>query len=147
MPGLSGLTLLGTISFSCQHGKIESIHYVLDLLPTAELALSNLYHIETVNYNPVLCKPYLMQAIILYMTGVYDPLYRIVGNFRGRKLLQISHFVAIRESFLHEIWKYGILWCSKSEQSMLHENRTFHQLAKIFSPESFSLYGTLLFLQ
>ena len=31
-------------------------------------------------------------------------MYCIAGNFRGRKLLQISRFVAIRETFLHEIW-------------------------------------------
>ena len=35
------------------------------------------------------------------------------------------------ESFLHEIWWYGVLWCSKSEQSV-----------KVFSLKSFQLYGT-----
>ena len=31
-------------------------------------------------------------------------MYRTAGNFWGRKLLQISRFVAIRETFLHKIW-------------------------------------------
>jgi len=45
--------------------------------------------------------------------------YRIAGNFWGRKLTQISRgFVAICESFLHEIWGRGGLSRGKSEQSV-----------------------------
>ena len=48
--------------------------------------------------------------------------YRIAGNFRGRKLLQISWFCA--ESFLHEF-------------------HVLHQFVKVFSLESFLLYSTV----
>ena len=41
----------------------------------------------------------------------------LAGNFWGRKLLWISRFVAIRESFLREIWGRGVLWHGTSEQS------------------------------
>ena len=44
-------------------------------------------------------------------------------------------FVAIRESFLHEIWGRGILWLDKSKQS----TKVFS--AKVFSLKSFPLYS------
>ena len=42
---------------------------------------------------------------------------RIAGNFRGSKLTRMCSFVATRKSFVHEIWRHGILWCSTSEKS------------------------------
>ena len=51
----------------------------------------------------------------------------------GETFCEFRGFGAIRESFLCEIWGRGILWCGKSEQ-----------FAKIFSLESFPLYGTTL---
>ena len=55
----------------------------------------------------------------------------------------IHHFVAIRESFLRKIWGHGIRWCGKGaiRESFLRENHIFHQFAKVFSLESFPLYG------
>ena len=70
--------------------------------------------------------------------------YRIAENLRGRKF---SRFVAIRESFLCEIWGPGVLWRCKSEQSakIFSAKSYFHQFAKVFSLESFPLYGIWLF--
>ena len=54
----------------------------------------------------------------------------IAENFRGRKLSrEFRGFVAIRESFLREIWGCVVLWRGTSEQS-----------AKVFSLKSFPLY-------
>ena len=54
-------------------------------------------------------------------------------------------FVAIRESFLREIWGRGVLWHGKNEQSAkIFSTKIvaiFHQFAKIFSLESYPLYG------
>ena len=40
-------------------------------------------------------------------------------------------------------WRHGVLWCGKSKKctSFLCKNRIFHQFAKVFSLESFLLYG------
>ena len=51
--------------------------------------------------------------------------YRIAGNF-----CEFHSFVAIRESFLSKVLGCGIFWHGKNEQS-----------AKVFSFESFPLYG------
>ena len=63
----------------------------------------------------------------------------------SRKLLSEKTFtnfavlwLAIRESFLRKIWERGVLWHSKSEQSV----NIFHQFAKVFSLKSFPLYST-----
>ena len=55
--------------------------------------------------------------------------YRIAENFRGRKLSRISRFVAIRESFLREIW--GRSTHRHGDLRILHENCIFHQFAKV----------------
>ena len=73
----------------------------------------------------------LLIPIVVHCTHIH-PNYRIAGNFGGRKLLRISR---IRKSFLCEIWECGVLWRSKSEQS-----------TKVFSLESFPLYGSFLSL-
>ena len=69
--------------------------------------------------------------------------YRIAGNFWGRKLCEFRSFVAIRESFLCEIWGMAFFGAAKASnsQKFIHENCIFHQFAKIFSLESFPLYG------
>ena len=54
--------------------------------------------------------------------------YRIVGNFRGRKLSKISRFCGYTRMFSPQNLGRGILWHSKSEQS-----------AKVFSQKSYSL--------
>ena len=43
--------------------------------------------------------------------------YCTVGTFEGENFHEFRSFVAIRESFLREIWERGVLWHSKSEQS------------------------------
>ena len=70
-------------------------------------------------------------------------LYRIAGNFRGRKLHEFHGFVAIHESFLHEIWGgRGILRHGKSEQfAKVFSAKIvfFHQFAEV-SPSKVSRY-------
>ena len=62
-------------------------------------------------------------------------------NFRRRKLShEFRGFVAIRESFLREILGLGVLWRGKREQSAKVFS-FFHQFAKVFSLDSFPLYG------
>jgi len=41
-------------------------------------------------------------------------IYRIAGNFQGRKLSQILCFCDYSWSFLRKIWGHGIFWRSKS---------------------------------
>ena len=57
------------------------------------------------------------------------------GKLSREKTFMHFTFVAIRESFHHEIWGHGILWLDKSKQSV----KVF--LAKVFSLESFPLYS------
>ena len=59
-------------------------------------------------------------------------LYRIAGNFEGENLCKVCGFVAIRESFLHKVWRRGIRWHGEREQYV-----------KSFLPQQFlPLYGT-----
>ena len=62
-------------------------------------------------------------------------MYRIA---RGRKLSRILRFVAIRESFLHEILGRGIIWSGKSKQSMKGFSA---KIVFFINCESFRLYG------
>ena len=52
-------------------------------------------------------------------------------------------FVVIRKSFLRKIWGHGVLWQYQRtiHKSFLCENLISHQFAKVFSSESFPLYG------
>ena len=63
----------------------------------------------------------------------------IVGNFRGRKLLQISQFC---ESFLCKIWGRCFFWCGKSEQAtkVFSTKIIFFTNSHKFSPSKVSLY-------
>ena len=76
-------------------------------------------------------------------------IYRIVGNFWGRKLSRILRFCGYSRKF--SPWNLGV-WCPLAwhkqaiRKSFLHENRIFHQFAKAFSLESFPLYGGSGFL-
>ena len=65
--------------------------------------------------------------------------YCIAGNSR-----EFWSFVAICESFFHEIWGCGIFWRYQRAicESFLRENLIFHQLVKVFSHESFPSYGS-----
>ena len=56
-------------------------------------------------------------------------LYHIAGTFEGENFREFRSFVAICESFFHEIWEHDVLWCSKSEQSVQN-----------FSPSKVSRY-------
>ena len=71
--------------------------------------------------------------------------YRIVENFRGRKLSWILPLCGYTQKFSPRNLGRGILWRCKSEQSVkvFSAKSYFHQIAKVFSLESFPLYGTL----
>ena len=63
---------------------------------------------------------------------------------RGKTLCEFHGFVAIRESFLHEIGGHGVLWHSKTKHSVKVFSMKivfFYQFAKVFSLESFLLYS------
>ena len=66
--------------------------------------------------------------------------YYIAGNFRGRKL---SRFVAICVSFLCEIWRCGVLWYGKSEQSakIFSVKIVFFTNSRKFAPSKVSRYN------
>ena len=74
-------------------------------------------------------------------------LYRIAGNFRGRKLSQILWFLWVFcASFLCKIWGHGRLYPLARHKRAIHEsflgkNHIFHQFMKVFSLESFPLCG------
>ena len=67
-------------------------------------------------------------------------LYCIAGNLRARKLSRISWFCGYSWKFSLQTLGRGILWREQST-SFLRENRIFNQSAKVFSLESFPLYG------
>ena len=64
-------------------------------------------------------------------------------TFKGENFHEFRGFVAIRESFLCEIWKLGIIWLHQPAicKNFLCENLIFHQFVKVFSCESFPLYS------
>ena len=71
--------------------------------------------------------------------------YRIAGNFRGRKLSQISRFWSYLWNLSQQNWGHGVFWQQHQwtiHESFLHENLIFHQFTKVFSLKSFLLYGT-----
>ena len=96
----------------------------------------SLRSIDLLRQNPVkVCKSatYSRKSYLSLHVRRYLKLsdYRIVENFRGRKLSRILRSVVICESFLCKILGCGILWCGRNKQS-----------AKVFSLESFPLYGS-----
>ena len=59
------------------------------------------------------------------------------GNFRRKKnVCEFCGFVAIRKSFLHEIWGHGILWCGTNEQSAPRKSY-FSPICESFLPWKF----------
>ena len=76
-------------------------------------------------------------------------MYRLAGNFRGRKLSWISRFCSYLRKF--SLRNFGAC-CPLERQkhaireSFLCDNCIFHQFVKISSLENFPLYG-MLFLQ
>ena len=82
-----------------------------------------------------------MKIICMWQSRVETKNYRIAGNFRGRKLRGFCGFVAIRESFLREIWGCGILWHGKSEQSakVFSAKIVFSPIHESFLPRKFSV--------
>ena len=75
-------------------------------------------------------------------------IYRIVENFWGRKLSQISFFVFIHESFLCENWQphSHLIGGAKQSTKVFFANFLFdHQInefVKVFSLESLPQYGS-----
>ena len=62
---------------------------------------------------------------------------------REKTFHKFCSFVAIRESFLHEIWGVASFGTAKASNPRKFSPRKsyFHQFAKVFSLESFPLYG------
>ena len=79
-----------------------------------------------------------MQLLYLWYSN-----YRIAENFR-----EFRGFVAIHESFLHDIWGVASFGAGKASNPQKFSPRKsyFHQFAKVFSLESFPLYGTSPFI-
>ena len=63
-------------------------------------------------------------------------------TFKGENFCEFRGFVAICKTFLCKIWGCGIFWRHKQAicESFLRKNRIFHQFAKVFSLESFTLH-------
>ena len=61
--------------------------------------------------------------------------YRIVENFRGRKLLRILRFCGYLRKFSPQILGCGVIWHGKSKQST---NVFFSPIGKSFLPRKFS---------
>ena len=80
-------------------------------------------------------------------------MYCIVGNFQGRLLSQISWFCGyLRENFLRkfgDMVSFGVVKVSNPCKFFFffffRKNRIFYQFAKVFSLESFPLYGMCFF--
>ena len=83
-----------------------------------------------------------MVFILLRLCGNY----RIVGNFRVRKLLWISWFCGYSQKFLREILGHGIHWHGKWEQSakVFSMKIVFSPIHKSFSLESFPPYSSFV---
>ena len=74
--------------------------------------------------------------------------YRIAGNFQGRKPSRISLFCCgcLQKFSLQNlgVW-HPLAWHKRAiRESFLHENHIFHQFTKLFSLESFPLYSSSL---
>ena len=68
--------------------------------------------------------------------------YRIVGNFRGRKLSRISWFCGYLRKFSPQNLEVWHLWCCKSEQSVkvFSAKIVFFTNSRKFSPSKVSCY-------
>ena len=63
----------------------------------------------------------------------------IVGNFQGRKLLQISQLCGYLQKLSLQNWEHGVFWCRETEQSakgFLCENGILTNLQS-FLPQKF----------
>ena len=70
--------------------------------------------------------------------------YRIAGNFRGRKLLRFLRFCGYLQKFSPRnlrAWRPLARQKWQSAKVFLRKNFIFHQFTKVFSLESFPLYG------
>ena len=103
-----------TVYRSCEPVNASSYHYnalVVRLL----LSCDELGKREEVVEKPEEFEPrtFWVQDCVLWPSN-----YRIAGNFEGENLHEFHSFVAICESFSHEIWGCGIPWYSTSEPSV-----------------------------
>ena len=97
------------------------------------------------------CIRFVLKEVQSYQFDVIDtgesnqkPKYCIAENFRGRKLSWILRFCGYSWKFFP--WNSGVwrplAWQQRAiRESFLCENCIFHQFAKVFSLESFPLYG------
>ena len=60
---------------------------------------------------------------------------------QGESVRKFRGFVAIHESFLREIGGVASFGSDTIHESFLHKNLIFCQFSKVFSLESFPLYG------
>ena len=63
--------------------------------------------------------------------------------FEGENFCELRSFVAVHESFLREIWGVASFGVAKTSnpRKFYPQKSYFHQFAKVFSLESFPLYG------
>ena len=145
--------------------KMKSKEHVLEASKSVLLSKCQMLFLnqdEILYYNNVLCIQYMdyvplcLPCAMLQLTTatavrwVYSiqqcyyttHKYCIAENIWGRKLSRISSFVAICESFLHEIWGRIIHWHGKSEQStkVFSEKIIFFTNLRKFSPSKDSCY-------
>ena len=72
-------------------------------------------------------------------------LHILLYSGKGENFCEFHGFVAICESFLRKFWGRGVLWHGTGEQSaqVFSAKIVFPQVAKVFSLESFPLYGIM----
>ena len=85
-------------------------------------------------------------GVLDWITGVPRPqIYRIAGNFRGRKLSRISRFFSLPRKFSPRNSRHAtpiMRPVLTFRESFLREMLLSYRSAKVFSLENFPLYGT-----
>ena len=83
--------------------------------------------------------------ITIEISPTCSNVYRIAGNFRGRKLSRISRFFSHPRKFSPRNSRHAtpiIRSVFAFRESFLHEMLLSYRSAKVFSLENFPLYGT-----
>ena len=81
--------------------------------------------------------------VLMWVEPILQAHIRTGGLSKGENFHEFRGFVAIRESFLREIWgvvSFGVAKASNPRKFSLQKSN-YYQFAKVFSLESFPLYG------